>query len=74
MWKKLLNILTNTTPIEKEKDILLDHNYDGIQELDNKLPPWWLWMLYITIIISAIYIWNSGFIYKGEGIFILYKK
>jgi len=68
MWKKLLNILTKTTPVEKEKDILLDHNYDGIQELDNVLPPWWLWMLYITIIISAIYIyryhlsgdWSSG--------------
>src|SRR5690606_16294160 len=26
-------------PIEKEKDILLDHDYDGIQELDNALPP-----------------------------------
>ncbi|HAQ38512.1 MAG TPA: cytochrome oxidase subunit III [Saprospirales bacterium] len=61
MWKKLLNILTNATPIEKEKDVLLDHDYDGIQELNNKLPPWWVWMFYITIIFSAIYIYRYHF-------------
>lgn len=40
---------------EKVKDELLDHNYDGIQELDNELPPWWLWLFYITIIWSVVY-------------------
>ena len=39
-----------------EKDVLLDHNYDGIQELDNDLPPWWLWLFYFTNIWSVIYI------------------
>ena len=34
----------------EEKDKLLDHNYDGIQELDNSLPPWWLYLFYLTII------------------------
>jgi len=38
-----------------EENVLLDHNYDGIQELDNDLPPWWLWLFYITIIWSVIY-------------------
>lgn len=61
MWKKLMNILTNATPIEKEKDVLLDHNYDGIQELNNKLPPWWLWLFYICIIFSVIYIYRYHF-------------
>jgi len=61
MWKKLINILTRTTPIEEEHDILLEHDYDGIQELDNKLPPWWLWLLYITIIISAVYMYRYHF-------------
>jgi len=41
---------------KKEKDILLDHSYDGIQELDNDLPPWWLWMFYITIIWAVLYL------------------
>jgi cytochrome c oxidase cbb3-type subunit III len=41
---------------ESEKSILLDHNYDGIQELDHPLPGWWLVTFYLTIIFSAIYI------------------
>jgi len=35
--------------------LLLDHEYDGIQELDNQLPRWWVWLFYITIIFSAVY-------------------
>ena len=38
-----------------KKDVLLDHEYDGIRELDNKLPPWWLYLFYISIIFSVIY-------------------
>ncbi len=35
---------------------LLDHNYDGIQELDNKLPPWWLNLFYFTIVWGVLYL------------------
>jgi cytochrome c oxidase cbb3-type subunit 3 len=44
-------------PIEKEHDILLDHNYDGIQELDNSLPPWWKYGFYFTILVAVVYLW-----------------
>lgn len=32
------------------------HEYDGIRELDNKLPPWWVWGFYFTIFWSAVYL------------------
>lgn len=40
---------------DPKEPLLLDHDYDGIQELDNNLPRWWVWLFYITIIFSAIY-------------------
>jgi cytochrome c oxidase cbb3-type subunit 3 len=42
-------------PIEEEGEIILDHNYDGIKELDNNLPPWWLYGFYATIIFAFVY-------------------
>ncbi|HNI11432.1 MAG TPA: cbb3-type cytochrome c oxidase N-terminal domain-containing protein, partial [bacterium] len=38
------------------KDELLDHDYDGIREYDNPLPPWWVNMFYITIVWATIYL------------------
>ena len=40
---------------DPKEPLLLEHEYDGIQELDNKLPRWWVWLFYITIIFSAVY-------------------
>lgn len=52
VYKKLLG----SKPIEAEGEIILDHNYDGIRELDNKLPPWWVYMFYVTIIFGIVYL------------------
>lgn len=52
----IMQKLTRSTPVEKEEEIDLDHNYDGIRELDNKLPPWWVWGFYITIAWAVIYL------------------
>ena len=41
--------------IEEESEIILDHNYDGIKELDNNLPPWWVYSFYISIVFAVIY-------------------
>ena len=65
-WANLdKKFFTKAAPIEKEADILLDHNYDGIKELDNALPPWWKYGFYITIFVAIFYIlkfevWHEG--------------
>lgn len=51
--------------LEKEQEVLLDHNYDGIQELDNSLPPWWKYGFYLTIVVSVIYIYRFHFSNDG---------
>ncbi|TVQ10674.1 MAG: hypothetical protein EA364_12015 [Balneolaceae bacterium] len=41
---------------DDEQDKLLNHEYDGIQELDNPMPPWWLYGFYFTIALSVVYL------------------
>lgn len=49
--------MTDAVPIEQEASIDLGHDYDGIRELDNNLPPWWVAMFYISIIFGVGYIY-----------------
>lgn len=65
-WNSLdKKFFTKAVPLEKEADMLLDHDYDGIKELDNALPPWWKYGFYITILVAILYllkfeVWHSG--------------
>ncbi|MBF4516583.1 c-type cytochrome [Flavobacterium sp. ANB] len=54
-YKNLMHKLTKTQPIESEGELLMDHDYDGIKELDNNLPPWWVYLFYICIVFGVIY-------------------
>ncbi len=54
--KKIYQKLLGSKPMETEGEIILDHNYDGIKELDNELPPWWVYLFYATIIFGVIYL------------------
>ena len=40
----------------KPKDVLLDHEVDGIKEYDNPLPAWWLGIFYVTIAFAIVFI------------------
>ena len=64
--KKTYKNLLGTKPMEKEEEIILDHNYDGIKELDNSLPPWWVYMFYATIVFAGIY-WARYEIFDGPS-------
>lgn len=54
--KKIYEDLLGAKPIATEDEIILDHNYDGIRELNNKLPPWWVYMFYATIVFAVVYL------------------
>ena len=67
IWiKKTYNKIVGTKPIEEEHEIILDHNYDGIRELDNNLPPWWLYGFYASIIFGFVYM-AKYHIFNGEN-------
>lgn len=58
-WKWAKNLykkMVRNKPISQEHEIELDHNYDGIRELDNTLPPWWVYMFYATIVFGVVYL------------------
>lgn len=74
LWRRLYKNLTRVVPVEKEKDILFDHDYDGIRELDNSLPPWWVYMFYITIAFGVIYMTYYHFSGVGPSSRELYEQ
>ena len=47
-----------TVPIEDEASLDMSHDYDGIRELDNKIPSWWTWTFISTILFGIIYLYR----------------
>jgi cytochrome c oxidase cbb3-type subunit 3 len=66
MWERMYQRWTNVVPVEKEQTIDLGHDYDGIRELDNSLPPWWVALFYITIAFAVVYM--SYYHFFGIGV------
>lgn len=66
-YSRFTEQLTKRVPLEKEADIDLDHDYDGIRELDNVLPPWWVYLFYATVIFAPIYIGYTHFSDYGKS-------
>jgi cytochrome c oxidase cbb3-type subunit 3 len=56
LFKSVSNFLIKPKQVEDEGELLLDHDYDGIKELDNNLPPWWVYLFYICIAFAVVYL------------------
>jgi cytochrome c oxidase cbb3-type subunit III len=54
-------------PITQEAELDLGHDYDGIRELNNRLPPWWLYGFYLTIIVAGIYLYRFHISHDGPS-------
>ncbi|WKN31588.1 cbb3-type cytochrome c oxidase N-terminal domain-containing protein [Porifericola rhodea] len=54
--QRIMKRLTDAVPVDREEEIMTDHAYDGIVELDNNLPPWWKAMFYLTIVFGLAYL------------------
>ena len=48
----------------RDDDRTLGHAYDGIEEYDNPLPGWWVWIFWATIVFSVGY---YGYYQLGPG-------
>jgi cytochrome c oxidase cbb3-type subunit 3 len=46
-------------PVTEEASLDLGHEYDGIRELNNRLPGWWLYGFYGCIIFAGVYLYRS---------------
>lgn len=67
-WNDLdKKFFTRAVPVEREADVMLDHDYDGIRELDNALPPWWKYGFYFTVVVAVIYIFNFHVFGTGKN-------
>lgn len=55
-WAWINQKLTDAVPVAKESSIDMGHDYDGIRELDNNLPPWWKYGFYVSILFAVVYI------------------
>jgi cytochrome c oxidase cbb3-type subunit 3 len=54
-------------PVSQEAELDLGHEYDGIRELNNRLPPWWLYGFYATILFAGIYLWRFHISHDGPS-------
>jgi cytochrome c oxidase cbb3-type subunit 3 len=64
--KRVMRSLTDAVPVERELEVATDHEYDGIVELDNNLPPWWKALFWITIVFGVGYLAHYHIFKTGE--------
>ncbi|MEH6344023.1 MAG: cytochrome-c oxidase, cbb3-type subunit III [Bermanella sp.] len=56
----LLTLTFKNQKYNEETDQTTGHSFDGIDELDNPLPKWWMWFFWSTILFGVVYIFIYG--------------
>jgi len=59
---------------QPDDPLLLDHEYDGIQELDNKLPRWWVWLFNLSTVFAVLYFGYYHVLGKGRSMMASYTE
>jgi cytochrome c oxidase cbb3-type subunit 3 len=67
LWARIRQAMTKAAPLEKEDEILMEDDYDGIRELDNKIPPWFNYLFYATVIFAVYYMFNYEVFSVGKS-------
>jgi cytochrome c oxidase cbb3-type subunit 3 len=57
---------------DPERDRRLGHDADGIEEYDNPLPGWWVWIFWATIVFSVGY-WGWYELGPGPSVIALHE-
>lgn len=65
-FKKIMQLVSQRPPVNEEQNLLLAHSYDGIRELNNKIPPWFMVIFYGTIIWALIYMIDYHIVGSGN--------
>ncbi len=68
-----MNNEANHSP-ELKDPLLMEHEADGIKELDNLLPRWWVWLFYLTTIFAFAYMGYFHLWKAGDGQIAEYRK
>ncbi|MGE9616739.1 MAG: cbb3-type cytochrome c oxidase N-terminal domain-containing protein [Solitalea-like symbiont of Acarus siro] len=65
--KTLFDKLNQSVPVTEEASIQMEHTYDNIQELDNKIPSWFSLLFLLTIVIAVLYFANYEIFHVGRS-------
>jgi cytochrome c oxidase cbb3-type subunit III len=69
-WQKMAGL----RPMKYEQSMMMDHAYDGIVEINNPVPAWFMTLFYGTIVIGVVYLFTYHVVGDGQIMTAEYKE